>query len=383
MRAFIESRPALFGRPVGGAVTYHCRCPLDKHSKQKDSNPYLSVYAWGGAAFFTCHSCGASGDAIKLARLCLGLDFRSACAEVARCAGANLREVPLDALISKRPRASDAPRAEEPMPLEFLAPEIAAALGRLSGRRQPAGCVKDVAAQLGLPADIIRRHLEAGNPLGGVIGFTPSLNPGRSPRVIRPAFLYFARDGAGKPALIAAKVRYGDEEDRRDVARFVMLEERKGSPAIRYVPPKDYRFNFLAGRACRPWGWEALTPATRAVVITEGESDKLAMETILDAARKLSPAVVVLALSGASGHRSLDPAALRSCRVVYMADRDDAGEKGSEKTLAFLKAHGVADLRVWTPPDGHKDLRACLLAVGVQGAPELLDDILRNLSPRA
>lgn len=238
-------------------------------------------------------------------------------------------------------------------PLEYLPPdEEAAALDAVRRAAASPDVMAWWADRLGLPLDVVMIHTDIQAAAArGLLGLD---DRGRL------LYVYTHSPAAGEPV------------------RVVGVKTRS-------LPGVEPRF-LMRGGLSMPWGWDDVDSAG-CVYVTEGESDALAVRAALggwlDWVAKNEPdsypndndIPAVIAKPGAGTFRESWACRLVGKDVVLVADNDDAGRKGAEKTAGILRAAGVRRIFIWVPTDGVKDARAALDAV----RPWLLaDDILEN-----
>ncbi len=113
---------------------------------------------------------------------------------------------------------------------------------------------------------------------------------------------------------------------------------------IRGLPGERLRFYWKFGRAARPWRWCWVNSGTRRVLVTEGESDALAL---LAAELEDDRETVVVASPGTSFRREW-AALFSGLAVVLCFDGDTAGRTASQTVADML--HGVAvSVHIWKP----------------------------------
>ena len=235
------------------------------------------------------------------------------------------------------------------------------------------------AAGFGLPARALTVHADMECASMGLIGLSPG------------GLLLFisTRATCGNLKVTAIKARapkHGTApaeviEDGRWVARGTLDAARKGG-----------KFRAcITGAGAHLWGGDAIA-GHDTVIITEGESDKLAVDCSVDAFRtawqtgldKCSEYVpeqtlpAVVACAGARAFKS-EWARLFKGKVVYICgDNDTAGQEGLTHTAALLLDAGVKDVRIWTPRHGYKDARDQFHAAR---PAELMEDIISRAEP--
>lgn len=334
------------GKQMGRLTFYPC--PWGAHTR-----PKLEVTERDGVGVAMCRACDTGGTVFDVAAGVLGLDvkrdFAAVVHGVADAVGYVLRE---DATgtprISHRKRKAGflrSPGVVAPpalvtpaeRPLEYLPPdEEAAALESVCRLAGDADAQARFAAMLGLPVDVVRYHTETQEaaPLG-LLGLDERG---------RLVYVYTHRPAPCQPV------------------RVVGVKTRN-------LPGVEPRF-LMRGKKQVMWGMDAAADA-RLVIITEGESDALAVRAAFwawldDWARNAPetypddafPAVVCKPDAGT--FRESWACHLKGKDIILVTDNDDAGRKGAEKTAGMLHAAGVRRVFLWTPPGGAKDARAAL-----------------------
>lgn len=341
-------RAALGAGMQRGRLTFYL-CPWGAHTR-----PKLEVTERDGVGVAMCRACDTGGTVFDVAAGVLGLDakrdFAAVVQAVADAVGYVLRaddagtpqkthrkrkagfSRPLGVVT---PPASVTP-AEKP--LEYLpADEEAAALDAVRRLAGDADSQARFAALLGLPRDVLEYHtgIQESAPLG-LLGLDARE---------RLLYVYTHRPAAGEPVRVFAV-------------------------KTRNLPGVDPRF-LMRGSKQGMWGIDAAADA-RLVIITEGESDALAVRAAFwawldDWARNAPesypddalPAVV--SKPDAGTFKESWARRLVGKDIILVTDNDDAGRKGTEKTASILHAAGVRRVFMWTPPaGGAKDARAAL-----------------------
>lgn len=325
----------LFGR------VWKYPCPFGSHTRLK-----LEVAERGGAGVAICRACNRGGSVFDIAAAVLGVDarrdFLRCVEEVAEKTGVRMADagsLPPSCRRSAHalPTPCRRPVADSGAQVEYLPAEdersALEAVARAAGNE---AAMRRHAAALGLPFEAVMFHTRAEEaaPLG-LLGLT------RDERLL---YVYTARDAAG--------------------SLRVTMTKRRGMAGDK---PR-----FLAhGRKCGLWGADAIADARR-VIITEGESDCLALRASVwawaDAWAQDEPETfppqasfpVVLAKPDAGTFRPSWAAALRGRDVILAADADTAGKDGAQRTANILREAGVRRVFLWTPEPPCKDARAAL-----------------------
>ena len=350
------------GKQTGRLMFYPC--PWGAHSR-----PKLEVSERDGVGVAMCRACDRGGTVYDVAAGVLGLDarkdFPAVVQAVADAVGYVLRddaaEMPRKCNRKRktcfsRPLgavAVPAPARPVEKPLEYLPPdEEAAALDAVRRAADNPARMKEHAALLGLPLDVVMFHTDIQE--AGALGL---LGLGKGGRLL---YVYTHRPAAGEPV------------------RVVGVKTRN-------LPGVEPRF-LMRGSKQIPWGWDAVD-AAGLVFVTEGESDALAVRAALwawmddwahnepDSFPAADAWPVVVGKPDAGTFRDTWARLLVGKDVVLIVDNDEAGRKGAEKTAGILRAAGVRRVFVWTPPAGAKDARVALDAA----RPWLLaDDLMEN-----
>lgn len=396
----VENLHAFCGRVLGhagrrgNAVVYPC--PFGTHSK-----PHLEVVEYRGKGRWKCWACDRSGDIVDLYAALNGVDvkgrFYEAVEGVCSVLGVSCREdVKPPRKTRKNARAGASRRrvkkaaavaAEDIPPAPaFLGAEDAAALEECRERlRNDRGLARELLGELGLSVWLAAVCTEPGTGLP-LIGATEDR---------RLVYLYSAPDETGRMRLTGAKLR------RRDGVRNARLRLEGGAwkeYGLMDAPPDDLkggaRFVSLCGKCCQPWGMGA-AQGRQTVIITEGESDCLAMveaveqfreaccfdpetgrpyETAAGSLESMLPAVV--AVPGVSGFRTGWAPLFSGKNVIVAMDGDEAGRKASAALVEALA--GVCAVRNWAPPEGYKDARKMLLSAGPCALCEAVFSVMSN-----
>lgn len=345
-----------------GRLTWY-RCPFGAHTRLK-----LEVTERDGFGVALCRACNQGGTVFDVAAAVLGLDvkkdFPAVVQGVADAVGYTLRTDDIGTPKKRhrkrktgfsRPLGVVTPPARvtpAERPLEYLpADEEAAALDAVRRAADNPARMAEHAALLGLPVEVLLFHTDIAEAAAcGLLGLDERG---------RLLYVYTHRPAAGEPVrVVGVKTRNLSGVE----PRFLM----RGSKQVL-------------------WGMNAVADA-RHVVITEGESDALAVRAAFwawmeDWARNspgdytddTMPAVV--AKPDAGTFRDEWARLMSGKTVTLISDNDAAGRTGAEKTAAMLHAAGVRRVFVWMPPNGIKDARAALDAA----RPMLLaEQILTN-----
>lgn len=380
----VENLHVYCERVLGHASRRGCTvvypCPFGRHSK-----PHLEVVEWNGKGRWKCWACDKAGDIFDLYGGVNAVDVKSRFREVVEGVCGVLGVTSHDERVTPyrrlgRRRVSRTTEKGEDRVLEpvFLGAEDCAALEacrkRLRGDRVLA---RELLRELGFSVWLADVCTDEG------MGF-PALGATEDRRLV---YLYHARDDAGRWRLTGAKLR------RRAGMRNVRLR-LEGGVWSRYgimdAPENDpaggARFVSVCGRCFCPWGMKAAVERMN-VVITEGESDCLAMVEAVEWFREtygvnpetglpfevadgglesMLPAVV--ACPGVSGFRKGWMSLFRGKNVIVAMDGDAAGRKAAVAMVEALS--GVCAVRDWRPPEGYKDIREFHMKEGVKALCE-------------
>ncbi len=367
--------------------TATCACPFGTHTQKN----HLALAVKDGIGVAHCHACGGGGNVFHIAAAVLGIDpkgrgnFVKLAHHIADTVGITLREAAPNGETYRRkptPCRKPAPAAiPEPLPpvTQYLSPEdeaIALAAVRFAASRDD--LLAEHAERLQLPLATMQAHtsLEPALADGGMIGLAPDG---------RLLYVYTVRDDSGNLRVVAVKLRGESAEEPKAVIRRGRWQSYG---EMRYDSGKQARFIFSAGRACALFGIEAAKDAG-IVILTEGESDKLACEASFSALyacydgdgeqipAEHMPAIV--AKPCAKGFRAEHAPMFAGKLVIIAADGDAAGLNGAMATAALLHANR-ARVTIWTPPDGYKDARKYYAETAVSGFPNTLAHSLLNHS---
>lgn len=353
------------GKRQGRLMFYPC--PYGAHTR-----PKLEVTDRGGCGVALCRACNLGGSVFDVAAGVLGVDARrdfAACVqEVAEKTGYSLRPADAADMPRKGTRRRGGREKGSPMhtpsqkqreaaapALEYLpADKECAALEAVRRLAASPDAVASHAAALGLPADVVQFHTNAQDAAAlGLLGLDERG---------RLLYVYTNKEGGAVRVLMVKR-------------RSLPDEVAGGSPRFLCRGSKQALFGAAA------------LPVSSSVFVTEGESDALAVRAafwaFLDAWAHNSPEdypaaddiPLVVGKPDAGTFKPAWAAAMRGKVVTLIADADDAGRTGAEKTAAALRAAGACRVFVWVPAGGCKDARAALDAA----RPWLLaEDILVN-----
>ena len=324
-----------------GALTFY-PCPWGVHERLK-----LEVTERNGCGVALCRACNRGGSVLDVAAGVLGMDARrdfTAVAEhVAQAVGFSLRgdvapgRRRAQRHVSVKPRQA-LERAEDTPPLYLPAEAEKAALDAV--RRAAAAPVAMAchALQLGLPTSCMTMHTDMQLADCGLLGLSPRGHL---------LYVYSCHDATGAVRVQMVKQRSKPEEIAKGKQRFYCT---KGSHKQAL-----YGAGYIDVSGC--------------VVITEGETDCLALRAALDTwlryrlscepdsypTRELIPSIVAKPDAGTFRAAWAEP--LRGRDVILCVDNDEAGRKGAAATADILKAAGVCRVFAWFPPQNCKDAR--------------------------
>lgn len=340
------------GKRVGRLMFYPC--PYGSHTRLK-----LEVTEKDGCGVALCRACNRGGAVYDIAAAVNTLDPRkdfARCVQaVADAVGYTLTDTGNENTPKKgnrrrksafpaRSGASTLPAMQKPAekPLEYLpAEEEKQALDnvrRLAARPDMQARFADL---LNLPVWIIQSHTDIEEcACRGLLGMDPR----------------------GRLQYVYTHCPDDDEQVRVHMVKTRCKEIPWG---------KNKKFRIPPGKSkSRLWGIDASEHAGM-VLVTEGESDALAVRAALESEldRWLADAPeqypennlpAVVAKPDAGTFRETWARALRGKYVVILTDNDKAGQKGAETTAEVLKKAGVRMVRKWAPAEGKKDARAAL-----------------------
>lgn len=350
------------GKKVGQLMLY--RCPWGVHTRLK-----LEVAERDGVGVAMCRACNRGGTVFDVAAGVLGLDgksnFPAVVQSVADTVGYALRDSGAEKTQKRRRNrktrffcSGDVSGAGVPIPaierpLVYLPPDKeAAALEAVRRAASSPDSLSEWASRLGLPLDVMNFHTDIQE--AGPCGLLGLDEKGRL------LYVYTHVPADGEPV------------------RVLGIKTRN---------PEGVQPRFLmTGSKQAPWGWDAVDSAG-VVFVTEGESDALAVRAALwewlevwvhnmpDSYPEADELPAVVAKPDAGTFRAEWAYRLKGKDVELVADNDDAGRRGAEKTAEILRAAGVRRVFLWTPPAGVKDARA---ALAVSCPWQMANDLIMN-----
>ena len=346
-----------------GALTFY-RCPWGAHTRLK-----LEVTEKNGVGLAMCRACNCGGSVLDVAAGVLGMDakrdYAAVVEHVAQVVGYTLRgdDTPRRGKRRQARRRFTPTRPQEPReradgaPVECLPAEAEkAALEAVRRAADNPAAMARYADELGLPLRDLMTHTDMELAGRGMLGLSPDGHL---------LYVYTCHDPAGAVRVLMVKMRSWPEEVAQGKQRFYC---GKGS---------HKQALYGAGS----------TGASESVIITEGESDCLALRVALDAwleyefhnepdtypPPELIPAVV--AKPDAGTFRPVWAAPLRGRDVILCVDNDEAGRRGAAGTAAILKEAGACRVYAWSPAGECKDVRE---AYSRCNPCELIDDLIIN-----
>lgn len=346
-----------------GVLTFY-RCPWGAHTRLK-----LEVTEKNGVGLAMCRACNRGGSVLDVAAGVLGTDakrdYAAVVEHVAEAVGYSLRadDTPHRGRRTPARRRFTPTRPQEPReradgaPAEYLPAEAEkAALEAVRRAADNPAAMARYADELGLPLRDLMTHTDMELAGRGMLGLSPDGHL---------LYVYTCHDPAGAVRVLMVKMRSWPEDVAQGKQRFYC---GKGS---------HKQALYGAGSIC----------ASESVIITEGESDCLALRAALDAwleyelhnepdtypPLELIPAVV--AKPDAGTFRPVWAAPLRGRDAILCVDNDEAGRRGASDTAAILKAAGACRVYAWSPAGKCKDVRE---AYRLGNPCELIDNLLTN-----
>lgn len=212
--------------------------------------------------------------------------------------------------------------------------------------------MRDYANKLNLPMEILMAHTDINNADRGLLGLN---------RYRKLLYIYTNRDDSGKLLVHGVKQR---------------ADKQKGPRFFWAISPHPQK---LFG--------EQSIKESETVIITEGESDALAVRASLSAWLEYELlensdgydefekqfSVVAKPSAHIAGEEWALP--LQNKSVILCVDNDEAGKEGATQTIELLKTIGVLNVYTWIPPIGKKDARATFCK---QKPDELIINIIMN-----
>lgn len=377
----------------GGVMIYSC--PFGTHTR-----PKLQVTEYQGEGRFKCWACDRGGDLFDLHAEINNQDTQRDFPGVLRgvCDVLGVRPpdddgTPLPARRRPvRPRPTPSVAAAHPVePSCFLSALDEAELDACRERLALDECLAgELAAELGLSPLMMLVHTD--RTLGrGLLGATEDR---------RLAYLYQADDETGNTRYTGMKLRRRDNHPNPCLKLENGQWKSHGTMNPTEGNPHGVRFLWTIGKAAAPWGVHSAY-GKRFVIVTEGESDCLAIGQALEGFREayqqdadpgtcrpyedphgsleaMIPAVV--AIPGASGMKTGWDALLAEKNVILALDADKAGREAAAKLRERLSGAGCV-LRDWMPP--YKDARNMLLCAGERALYESLFEAMNAPAPIA
>lgn len=358
----------------GGMMIYPC--PFGTHTR-----PKLQVTEYQGEGRFKCWSCDRGGDVFDLHAGINAQDTQRDFPDILRGVCDVLGIRPPDDDGTPLP-ARKRPVRPRPLPSLAVAPPV-----------EPSCFLSDLdEEELDACRKRLRNDMNLARELLDELGLSPWLALACTDRSMgfpllgatedgRLLYLYQADDEDGNTRYTGAKLRRRDKHANP----FLKLENGQwksfGTMNATESNPHGIRFMWPIGKASAPWGIHS-AHGKRFVIVTEGESDCLAISQALEGFREayqpdvdpdtqrpyedrrgsleaMIPAVV--AIPGASGFKTGWDSLLAGKNVILALDADKAGREAANKLRERLTGAGCV-LRDWTPP--YKDARNMLLCAG-------------------
>lgn len=372
----------------GGVMIYPC--PFGTHTR-----PKLQVTEYQGEGRFKCWACDRGGDVFDLHA---GMnaqdtqrDFPCVLRDVCEVLGVKPPDDDGALLPARRrpvkPRPVFSMSANSPVePSCFVSALDEAELDACRERLVLDECLAgELATELGLSSLMMLVHTD--RTLGrGLLGATKDR---------RLAYLYQADDEAGNTRYTGMKLRRRDNHSNSCLKIENGQWKSHGTMNPTEGNPHGIRFLWTIGKAAAPWGVHSAY-GKRFVIVTEGESDCLAIGQALEGFREayqqdadpdtrrpyedprgsleaMIPAVV--AIPGASGMKTGWNALLAGKNVILALDADRAGRESAAKLRERLTAAGCV-IRDWMPP--YKDARNMLLHDGEHALYESIFELMHS-----
>lgn len=372
----------------GGVTIYPC--PFGTHTR-----PKLQITEYQGEGRFKCWACDRGGDVFDLHA---GMkaqdtqrDFPSVLWGVCEVLGMrpsdndgtslSIRKIP----VGSRSATSMAAAPPGETSCFLSAPdeaELDTCRERLALDERLAG---ELAAELGLSSLMMLVHTD--RTLGrGLLGATEDH---------RLAYLYQADDEAGNTRYTGMKLRRRDNHPNPCLKLENGQWKSHGTMNPTEDNPHGIRFLWIIGKAAAPWGIHSAY-GKRFVIVTEGESDCLAIGQALEGFREayqqdvdpdtrrpyedrlgsleaMIPAVV--AIPGAGGMKTGWDALFTKKNVILALDADRAGRESAAKLRERLTASECV-IRDWMSP--YKDARNMLLHDGEHALYESIFELMHS-----
>lgn len=343
------------GRQEGKIWKYPC--PFGTHTRLK-----LEVDEKNGVGVAICRACNKGGTVIDIAAANLGLnvktDFIRCVEEVAEKTGYRLTKEKQTMYNSNSVRIHKkmtSPVSVQPQTSPKYLPhdEESKALAAVKRANENPDRMKSHADELGLPVNLLLSHTDiAKYAPAGLLGLTPEG---------LLLYVYSVMDESGNIRIQSTKRRNFPGME----PRFIQQGSKNGL-----------------------WGASLIsTYQCRRVIITEGESDALALRASCrswyNIWKRENPETlptatvfpVILAKPDANTFKPEWALPLRGLDVILACDADSAGEKGTERTIETLQAAGIKRIFTWRPPASHKDARS---AFDINNPHLLIEDIMTH-----
>lgn len=355
------------------------RCPFGNHTKL-----HLAIGVANGIGVWKCRSCDTGGDIFKLAGLLNGMDIKTEFPDILQDVSETLG-IPLDdsphtrrEKTRKRPFRSIMPQPATPPPA--VTPVYVGEADNMALEVCRLRIINDydlrveLAAELGIrETELLARASFIDPYYGGLVGATEDR---------RLLYLYSIGEypGTRTPRYTGAKLRRRALPHQNPFLKLVNGQWQSYGTMNPTTNNKDgVRFLWPIGKAFQPWGMIAAMEKA-VIVITEGESDAIAMSCAMEDFRicyqqdqdpetglpyedtegsleATIPAVV--AIPGAKNFPKEWKHYFTNKLVIICMDADKAGQEGCRRLMDILKSVNCT-IVVWTPPAPYKDARDML-----------------------
>lgn len=348
------------GRRRGSLMFY--RCPWGTHTRLK-----LEVTEKNGVGLAMCRACNCGGSVMDVAAGVLGMDakrdFAAVVEHVAEVVGYALRD---DDSPRRGKRRQARRRYTLTRPQEHRKNADAALVEYLPADEEKAA-LEAVRRAAGTPAAMARFSNELGLPLRALMTHTDMELAGRGLLGLSHdghlLYVYTCCDAVGTVRVLMTKIRSWPNEISAGKQRFYC---GKGSHKHAL-----YGADSIGVSEC--------------VIITEGESDCLALRAAQDEYLEYERCCVpddypppeqieaIVAKPDAGTFKPMWATPLHGRDVILCVDNDEAGRKGAADTAAILKDAGVCRVFAWSPTGGEKDVREAYRRCN---SCALIDDII-------
>lgn len=353
------------GEPTvrGNEIRYHC--PFCS-----PGSPNLTIREVDGIGLWKCWSCDEKGDIYNLSAKLQGKDTKTHFTEILNCISSATVAHTIDGTIRK---STPIPRKNEEHIVPSFLPEKDEALlwQAVDKMCQNKPVREQLAKELGIsPVTLLAR---AQFHELGAVGISPDN---------RLLYIYVEMDNIGTCRITGCKLR--SRQGHSNPYLKIEQGQWKSYGTMNPTPanPKGARFIYPAGKPFNPWGIADLQ-ARGSVVITEGESDALAISEAYNYMREIysgatdehtgrpfenihghldSQIPAILSVSGVSGFRREWARLFTGKRIILAFDSDEPGQKATLKTMELLSPFGT--VHNWVPPQPCKDARELLQKYG-------------------